>query len=220
MLLRCDAPHHAVAGRRKEDHGASDGLAPAKVGSELDKLVRKSKANTYTFRDGGLIPNNPRWPVIIYRRAVRFPRDLDPAAVIEDRCEQPYLSPWPVSCSVKEILRRTKIKSLVTYTKVDRAIEMLLAQILEIVHALLERGIVDQHIEAAEVLHRKFDRLLAICRIGNVAGDEDAGTAFLLHGALGRFGVLMLIEVTDGDVGTLTGEQHRDGAADAGIRRR
>ena len=56
--------------------------------AELDKLVRKSKANTYTFGDDGLIPNNPRWPVIIYRRAVRFPRDLDPAAVIEDIFER------------------------------------------------------------------------------------------------------------------------------------
>jgi uncharacterized protein YjlB len=56
--------------------------------AELDKLVRKSKANTYTFRDDGRIPNNPRCPVIIYRRAVRFPRDLDPAAVIEDIFER------------------------------------------------------------------------------------------------------------------------------------
>jgi len=52
--------------------------------AQLDKLVRKAKANTYSFTDDGRIPNNPRWPVIIYRHAVRFPRDLDPAAVIED----------------------------------------------------------------------------------------------------------------------------------------
>jgi uncharacterized protein YjlB len=56
--------------------------------TQLDKLVRKSKAATYSFKDDGLIPNNPRWPVIIYRRAVRFPRDLDPAAVIEDIFER------------------------------------------------------------------------------------------------------------------------------------
>ena len=56
--------------------------------AQLDKLVRKSKATTYLFRDDGLIPNNPRWPVIIYRRAIRFPRNLDPAAVIEDIFER------------------------------------------------------------------------------------------------------------------------------------
>ena len=33
--------------------------------SRLDKLIRKSKAKTYMFGDDGLIPNNPRWPVII-----------------------------------------------------------------------------------------------------------------------------------------------------------
>jgi uncharacterized protein YjlB len=52
--------------------------------AQLDKLVRKSSANPYSFKDDGLIPNNPRWPVVIYRRAVRFPRDLDPAAILED----------------------------------------------------------------------------------------------------------------------------------------
>lgn len=52
--------------------------------SELPTLPRNSKASTYRFRDDGLIPNHPRWPAIIYRRAVRFPRPLDPAAVMED----------------------------------------------------------------------------------------------------------------------------------------
>lgn len=56
--------------------------------AQLDKLVRKLKASTYQFRDDGLTPNNPRWPVIIYRRAVRFPRKLDPAAVVEDIFER------------------------------------------------------------------------------------------------------------------------------------
>jgi uncharacterized protein YjlB len=56
--------------------------------ARLDKLVRKTKASVYSFKDDGLTPNNPRWPVIIYRRAVRFPRDLDPAAIIEDIFER------------------------------------------------------------------------------------------------------------------------------------
>ena len=55
--------------------------------AQLDKLVRTSKAAAYSFLDDGLIPNN-RWPVIIYRGAVRFPRALDPAAVIEDIFER------------------------------------------------------------------------------------------------------------------------------------
>jgi uncharacterized protein YjlB len=51
---------------------------------QLAHLPRRSKANVYRFRDDGLIPNHPLWPVIIYRRAVRFPRRIDPAAVMED----------------------------------------------------------------------------------------------------------------------------------------
>jgi hypothetical protein len=38
--------------------------------SELRTLPRNSKASAYRFRDDGLIPNHPRWPAIIYRRAV------------------------------------------------------------------------------------------------------------------------------------------------------
>ena len=56
--------------------------------SELPTLPRNSKASTYRFRDDGLIPNHPRWPAIIYRRAVRFPRAFDPAAVMEDVFER------------------------------------------------------------------------------------------------------------------------------------
>jgi uncharacterized protein YjlB len=56
--------------------------------SQVAKLPRTPKANTYRFRDDGLIPNHPRWPVIIYRRAVRFPHALDPAALMEDIFER------------------------------------------------------------------------------------------------------------------------------------
>ena len=35
------------------------------------------------FRDDGYIPNNPKYPLLYYRKALRFSRKLDPAAVIE-----------------------------------------------------------------------------------------------------------------------------------------
>ena len=62
-----------------------------------------------------------------------------------------------------------------------------------------------------------LDRFLAVCGIGDIARDEDAGTAFLLDGALSGFGIFVLIEIADGDIGTFAGEQHRDGAANTGI---
>ena len=39
------------------------------------------------FKDDGLVPNHPRWPLIIYRSAVDLDERHDPAAVIEDLFE-------------------------------------------------------------------------------------------------------------------------------------
>lgn len=50
---------------------------------QLGVLVRKPEIATFRFRDDGLVPNHPRWPLIILSRAVRLPRALDPAAVFE-----------------------------------------------------------------------------------------------------------------------------------------
>jgi uncharacterized protein YjlB len=52
--------------------------------AELPSLVRSRKANLFRFDDDGVIPNHPRWPLIVYRGAVRFGTRLDPAAVLED----------------------------------------------------------------------------------------------------------------------------------------
>ena len=55
---------------------------PAK--DDLPRLVRKRKPATFRFKDEGLIPNHPRWPLVIYRGAVKLSGDFDPAAVFED----------------------------------------------------------------------------------------------------------------------------------------
>jgi uncharacterized protein YjlB len=51
---------------------------------DLAALVRSRKANTFRFKDDGIIPNHPNWPLVIYRGAVHFPEELDPAAVFEE----------------------------------------------------------------------------------------------------------------------------------------
>jgi len=53
-------------------------------GQDLARLVRKRKAAKFRFKDEGLIPNHPTWPLVIYRGALRLPDDFDPAAVFED----------------------------------------------------------------------------------------------------------------------------------------
>jgi uncharacterized protein YjlB len=50
-------------------------------------LVRERKPNATRLADDGFTPNHPRWPLIIYRSAVRLTDDHDPAAVMEDLFE-------------------------------------------------------------------------------------------------------------------------------------
>jgi hypothetical protein len=38
-----------------------------------DKLLREHEPRTYRFKDDGLIPNHPTWPLVIYKIAVRSP---------------------------------------------------------------------------------------------------------------------------------------------------
>jgi uncharacterized protein YjlB len=54
---------------------------------QIDDLIRIRKANVTKFKDDGVIPNNSRWPLVLYRGAVALPGDLDPAAIMEDLFE-------------------------------------------------------------------------------------------------------------------------------------
>jgi uncharacterized protein YjlB len=51
---------------------------------QIGGLIRIRKANVAKFKDDGVIPNNSRWPLVLYRGAVALPRNLDPAAIMED----------------------------------------------------------------------------------------------------------------------------------------
>ena len=50
---------------------------------DLAGLLRPRKPTTFRFRDDGIVPNHPRWPLVLYRGAVRLPDSFDPAAVFE-----------------------------------------------------------------------------------------------------------------------------------------
>jgi uncharacterized protein YjlB len=50
-------------------------------------LARPRKPHPVRFKDDGVVPNHPRWPLIIYRGAVDLGENHDPAAVIEDLFE-------------------------------------------------------------------------------------------------------------------------------------
>jgi uncharacterized protein YjlB len=55
--------------------------------SKASDLVPSRKPHTVRFKDDGLIPNHPRWSLIVYRRAVDLGEGHDPAAAIEDLFE-------------------------------------------------------------------------------------------------------------------------------------
>ena len=54
---------------------------------EASDFARARKPRAVRFKDDGLVPNHPRWPLIIYRGAVALDDRHDPAAMIEDLFE-------------------------------------------------------------------------------------------------------------------------------------
>jgi uncharacterized protein YjlB len=50
----------------------------------LQDAIRTRKPRKLRFGEDDLIPNHPRWPALIYRRAVHRARGYDPAAIFED----------------------------------------------------------------------------------------------------------------------------------------
>lgn len=50
----------------------------------LSRLVRVREPTAFRFSDDGKTPNNPKWPLLIYRSPVKLRSDFDPAAIFED----------------------------------------------------------------------------------------------------------------------------------------
>jgi uncharacterized protein YjlB len=72
----------AIEAIKKLTEKATGWSRPSKTA--LKGLVRVRKANALRFKDDGIVPNHPAFPLIVYRGAVGLPDDLDPAAVFED----------------------------------------------------------------------------------------------------------------------------------------
>jgi uncharacterized protein YjlB len=58
------------------------GLGVPAKGAAL-AMVREAEPRRLHFKDDGYIPNNPKLPLLYYRKAVRFDRKDDPAAALE-----------------------------------------------------------------------------------------------------------------------------------------
>jgi uncharacterized protein YjlB len=67
----------------KEKVERSTGIwRPAK--KDLADAVRTVRAQMHRFSDDGLVPNNPNLPLVHYKRAFKFAKKFDPAAVVEE----------------------------------------------------------------------------------------------------------------------------------------
>lgn len=52
--------------------------------TELKRIVRQRKPTTISFSDDGVVPNNPRWPMLVYRKALVLRNDtFKPETIID-----------------------------------------------------------------------------------------------------------------------------------------
>src|SRR5215203_4812929 len=99
----------------------------------------------------------------------------------------------------------------------EGALDLLRRDLVDVLLRMLLGGVVDEDVEAAEAVDDLLDRLLAEAGVADVAGDGEAVAPLGLDEPLGLARVLALVQVHDGDVRALAGEQDRHGAADAGV---
>jgi hypothetical protein len=73
----CDEPSEKYRAYCRKGHGLEKS-------DDLRALLCERKPRIYRFKDDGVVPNHPLWPLVIYKSAVRLPECLDPAAVFEE----------------------------------------------------------------------------------------------------------------------------------------
>src|SRR6185436_4277889 len=82
---------------------------------------------------------------------------------------------------------------------------------------MLFRRIIDENVETVEFRDRLVDALLATEDGAHIAGNGETPSAFLLYKTLGFLCILMLVEIDDRHIGTLSGESHGNGSTDPAI---
>ena len=78
-------------------------------------------------------------------------------------------------------------------------------------------GVVDEDINAAKLIDRTLDHRTAMGRILQVAGDQHRLASLLLDQFLDLFGVIMLVQIGDQNVGAFARIGNGDGAANAAV---
>jgi hypothetical protein len=99
----------------------------------------------------------------------------------------------------------------------ERAFDLCLGELAEIIHLVLFSGIVDQDVETAEFLHSFLHRFAAELFGADVARDLDACALLPFDRAQRLVGVLVFFEVDDGDLRALARHRHGHRPSDAAV---
>jgi hypothetical protein len=90
--------------------------------------------------------------------------------------------------------------------------------IVEGLEGRLMGRVVDENVDAAELIERGLDDLPTMRRRADVAGKQHGRASGFLHEALRLFCVVVLIEIGDDDVRAFARESDGDRAPDAAVR--
>ena len=83
--------------------------------------------------------------------------------------------------------------------------------------ACLERGVIDENVEAAELLNGSVDEFTAMRRIRYIAWNQDRPPPRLLDPARGLLGVIMFAKIRNQQIGAFAGKGNRNRPTDSGI---
>src|SRR6185295_17735066 len=102
--------------------------------------------------------------------------------------------------------------------RLHRSIEFGLVDLFNRGFPVLMRGVADEDIELAKLVHRALDDVSAELLAGQVAFDDDAFSAETFDDGAGFSGVALLCwQRRDGHIRALAREHHGDGAPDARV---
>jgi hypothetical protein len=88
----------------------------------------------------------------------------------------------------------------------ERASQLLLADVADVLVGMLLARVVDEDVKAAELIDRLPDGALAESLVPDVPGDRDRAAPFLFDNLFGLGGVVMLAQIEDRDIGALARE--------------
>jgi hypothetical protein len=135
-------------------------------------------------------------------------RLLGSAADAEDALQETLLSAWQ---GLPAFQRRASIRTWLY------RIPFLVADLSQILMGTLKRGVADQDVDPAELLHGAVNDRPTVRGVGDVAGDQYRGPSGVLDPFPGVFSVFVLVEVGDDYVRALAGEGDRHRLNDAAV---